>query len=555
MKLRDYQVEGKKDIYAAWQETSCVFFVLATGGGKTVTFVEIIRDFIYQGVDALLLAHREELITQAHKTLYRNKIMAGIIKAKEPYTPDLRCQVGSVQTMARRDLSKIKPPGVIVIDEGHHVTEDNTYGKILATFPFAKVLIVSATPYRLSGEGFENIMPNNKTKLVISRTLPQLIKEAYLVPLRYFLAQIPDLSQIAVKKGDYNEEEARKVMKLAPLVDSYEEHASGKSFICFAINVQHSKDICSAFWNRGIPCAHLDADTPAEERKQILEQFKAGFLKGIINVGILTEGTDFPNLECIILGRPTKSLSLFLQMVGRGTRALEGLLDGLETIEARQIAIAMSAKPYCIVLDNASLFNDHGMPDGEFPWHLHFKGMKYENTKKAEIEDEIEIEIYEVEDANGVRTKTANIKEIEGMRLVEVTHEIRRKIINIQSLKKFEKEYETAKNIPQIKKPGYVALLNYITYCTKQNFLMVPEVWDYLEQKLIKNGEFQKNKILENQQRMPGVYTPEMLDKALKRIESQMVSKNFFKEKRQQYAKDNADQLANYLANKVINNN
>lgn len=248
--LRYYQKDGKETIFSRWQENDILMFVLATGGGKTVTFTEVIRDVVANGARALLVAHRKELIEQAWNTLRLNGIMAGIIMNEYPETFHRPVQVCSIQTIARR--KELPPADYIIIDEGHHAQRDNQYGKLLQRYPDAKVLLVTASPYRLSGEGFEYIHPYKKTNLIINKTLRQLITEAWLVPVKYFIASVPELEDVEIKMGDYVENDSVEAMKLAPLVESYMEHAAGKSGVVFAINILHSKQIVAQYCNAGI---------------------------------------------------------------------------------------------------------------------------------------------------------------------------------------------------------------------------------------------------------------------------------------------------------------
>lgn len=483
MQLRDYQLQGLRDIFGGWSTNDILMFVLATGGGKTVTFVDVIKQFLAMNKRAMLIAHREELITQAWNTLYRNKVYAGVIKGDIKTNYDLRCQVCSIQTLGRR--RNLPPTDLIVIDEGHHVTDKNTYNKVLQMYPDAKVLIVTATPYRLSGDGFTELVKGKETKLIVNKTLKQLQDDGYLVPFRYFVGSIPDLKNVGISAGDYNEEEAEKAMEMAPLVESYKEHCNGKQGIIFAINVHHSKEIVKKYIAAGFAAAHLDANTPSDQRKAILDSFKRKELLIISNVGIITEGFDFPDLEFVQLARPTKSLSLYMQMIGRGSRALAGCVDGdhAKTREQRLHNISTSMKPCAYVLDNAGAWLENGLPTQDFEWERYFKGTK---GKKKEVLDEIEIPVFIAEDEDGKIVKTNKAIEIEGMRLIEVTKEIRQKVINIKSLKEFDKYYSLAKNLKAVKKKGYFAVEQYLSYCKRNSFEVNGTCWDYIEEQLVK---------------------------------------------------------------------
>lgn len=541
MKLRPYQLQGFGDIAQAWLEWCVIMFVLATGGGKTVTFVEVARKAVLQGKRVLIVAHREELILQAWRTLYANKMYAGIIMAGYPEQHHLAVQVCSIQTIVRR---KVWPPAdVVIIDEGHHAQPDNSYGQLFRrpTYYNSKFLVVTATPYRLSGDGFTSLHPGKPTKLIINRTLKQLTDDGWLVPLRYFAASVPDLSNVHLQKGDYVEEEAKKAMELAPIIESYMEHARGKRGVVFCVNRQHSREVVEQYLRAGVRAVHLDGETPDEERTAIYNDFKAGLIDVICNVGIVTEGADFPMCEFVQLARPTMSLGLVLQMIGRVTRALDGLLDGLETKEERIAAIAASAKPCGIILDNAGCWVEHGLPDMERDWERHFRG--YRKERKQAEEEMMEMLVFVVEDKNGRRTRVTTPEEAEGKKLVEVTTETRRKLINFTSIKEFDRLYAIFKNQNKIARPGIVALQSFMQYCKKQNILITDDIWDYLYKKLVADIEDKTDTLRQNRALNPNSYPVNNFGRMIDQIDALGLRSGHFKRVRAEYERDNQKEI------------
>lgn len=464
-------------------------YQLVTGGGKTVLFVDIIKRFLMKGKRVILIAHREELISQAWNTLYKNQIYAGIIKADVKANFSLPCQVASIQTIQRR--KSLPHADLVIIDETHHALEDNTYGKVLtAHFPSAYVLGVTATPYRLGGKGFTDIFDT----LILGPKFTELVDWGYLTPLRYFVKYIPDLQNINMQGGDYNQEEAEKAMGLAPLVESYAETCRGMCGVVFGVNVHHSRNIVDKYNAAGIKAAHLDANTPSVERVNILKMFRERRLDIISNVGIITEGFDFPDMEFVQLARPTKSLSLFLQMVGRVTRTQYEAIKNATSNQHRAQLVAASKKPFGYVLDNAGLWQDHGgLPDQDFDWLRYFNGYDKKKKKPSEM---IEVIEFVAEDTDGRIVRTEIPKEIEGMVLIEVTKTVKEKIINITSLKEFDKLSEMFKRMPKVQKKGFAIYQNFRTYCRKQNIAMTPEIWDYMFKKLVKEPEDFQSKVL-----------------------------------------------------------
>lgn len=480
--IRAYQAKSEEEILVAWQDCQRIMFQLPTGGGKTICVTNLIKRFILDRKRVMFIAHREELISQAWQTFYKNKIISGIIKAGVEPNWALPCQIGSVQTMTRRKA--LPQADYFIIDEAHHCMEDNTYGKLIKEhYPNALVLGVTATPYRLGGKGFTKIFD----RLIESVQLSDLIQMGFLVPLRYFVSSIPDLSKVKITAGDYAEEQAAAAMGNAPIVESYLDHADGKCGLVFAVTIEHSKKIVSQYQSAGIQAEHVDASTPLDARRGILQRLREKRTRIVVNVGIATEGVDIPNIDFVQLARPTKSLSLFFQMIGRGTRADNEIIKEGASDEHRRFLISCSSKPHCIILDNAGLWAEHGLPDQPIDWQKHFNGYK---RKKKTPEEMIEIIEYVAEDDDGTVTRTRIPKEVEGLKLIEIHKSEREKIVNLTSLKEFDRLYGLFKNLPKINKPGFKAYFEYRQYCHKNSLLMTDDVWAYLDRRL--SGDFQE---------------------------------------------------------------
>lgn len=478
MELRPYQKEGFEKIIKTLDNTDDpVMFVLATGGGKTVIFMKVIQYYLSKGLRVTVIAHREELIIQAYKTLKKNGIYSGVIKAGFPARYEFACQVGSIQTMVRRDLP---PADVLIVDEGHHVTDDNSYNKVFQCYPGAKILMVTATPVRQDKKGFTNVIESRQTKLIVNRTVKDLIDEGYLVPFRYFIASLPNLDKVRVVRGDYDNEEAYEAMKLAPIVESYMRSCYGLRGIVYAVNIRHSKEITEQFIRQGIPAAHLDQSTPDYLRKRILKLFRSGDIWVVVNVGILTEGADFPDCQFVQLACPTKSLSKYLQMVGRVTRP-SVYVDGTESAAERRKLIENSDKKCGVILDNAKCWQEHGFPDQDFNWELYFKG-----EPKKPVTDMIEI--YEIEDPEtGIRKKTKSLRETEGAILVEVSYEERVRLNKKRKnpITEFNRVYFLAKNLKHVKKKGFFVWFQIRDMVLKGDIEPTAELYETIERRLV----------------------------------------------------------------------
>lgn len=381
MKLYDYQEECISNIYKSLEKHKNVFVQSPTGSGKTVIFNYIACEFANQGKRVLIIADRKELIQQTQLRLYKDHgIRSGIILSGYDTIPFLKIQVASIQTLNRRTLPA--DIDLIIIDEARG-SISSSYMKIIEHYQMSKILGFDATPIRTSGHGFDHVYQD----LILGPTIKNLEKNGKLVPAKCFINPIDKfaLSQVKIKStGDYDETELEHFMEKnkvnADLVESYLKHANGEKVIIFAINIPHSKKIEKYYNEAGIVCRHIDGTMDSYTRDNIIKQFRNGSITALVNVGIATYGFDEKTIRCVQLARPTKSLALYLQMIGRGSRTAEG-------------------KDYYILLDNANCIIDHGRPNDERKWSL--KGKKHvkkDNNKKRLFKVKLpngEIKIFE----------------------------------------------------------------------------------------------------------------------------------------------------------------
>lgn len=350
---RDYQVKAQQDIYSAWHRHNRVLLQLPTGGGKTVLFGMITSDYIQSGHRVLILAHREELVLQAaDKVGAITGTAVGIIKSGIEPNYDAPIQVASVQTLIRR-LGQIDPKafGLVVIDESHHATA-KTYRKILEYFASAQHLGVTATPCRRDGSGFEDLFD----VLVTGPTVAELIASGHLSQFSLYADANPMSTKGARKNaGDYRASDIAAVNDVVELsgnlISSYLTHCPGKRCVVFAVNCDHSRAIVERYSAAGIPAEHLDGESTIDYRRAALERFKRGETLVLSNVGLFTEGFDLPSLDAVQVARPTASLSLWLQMLGRALRTAEG-------------------KDRAILLDHTKNWAIHGLPTRQRLWSL-----------------------------------------------------------------------------------------------------------------------------------------------------------------------------------------
>jgi len=310
--LRPYQHAAVDATLAALDRDPVL--VAPTGSGKTTMAVEIVTRLHRP---TLWLAHRAELIEQAAHRLEDFGLAVGIIKAGMAPFPLAPVQVASVQTLVRRIPPRAE---LIVIDECHHAAAD-TYGKILEQYPSVPTVGLTATPFRLDGRGLGDIFGT----IITAAAVAELVEQQYLHAPKIWATKAPDLRGVKVTAGDYNRrqlaERTNTADMRADIVAQWQAHAADRRTVAFAVDRQHSRDIVAAFQEAGVPAEHVDGATPADERTAILGRLRTGETHVVSNCMILTEGWDLPALECAILARPTASLCLHLQQVGRVMRA------------------------------------------------------------------------------------------------------------------------------------------------------------------------------------------------------------------------------------------
>nr|WP_062436744.1 DEAD/DEAH box helicase [Picosynechococcus sp. PCC 73109]AMA10630.1 hypothetical protein AWQ23_14375 [Picosynechococcus sp. PCC 73109] len=351
--LRPYQAQMVSEILSSLAQHDSVVGQLPTGGGKTIILSAIAHEFIKRNESVCLLSHRDELVNQgADKLAAVSGQPVGIIKAGYPDNGDRLIQSASVQSLVRR-LHKYPSDrfGAIIVDEAHHTTA-KTYRKILDHFEGAYTLGFTATPCRGDGAGLDDLFSH----MVTGPTIKRLIEAGHLSPYRYLAAEKSMVIKGAkVRRGDYTSKSLAALnprdQLAADLVSSYRQHCDGMRCLVFAIDRDYSKATAAMYQAAGIPAIHLDGETPQHIRKAALEAFQAGEIKVVCNVGLFTEGTDLPAVEALQMARPTKSLGLFLQMVGRVLRPAPG-------------------KTEAIIIDHADNWAAHGLPCGDRQWTL-----------------------------------------------------------------------------------------------------------------------------------------------------------------------------------------
>jgi len=374
--MRPYQVEALAAIAGQVRAGKRRLLVaLPTGTGKTVIFAGALP-FLRAGRRALVIAHREELLDQAAGAirLAHPDWTVDVEQADREASPGADVIVASIQTLTAaggRRLRALDPQafGAIVIDEAHHVTA-RSYVEALSWFrlcpppsevicdewdemskrakrevtalafgkwdvpPSAPTLLgVTATPNRADGHGLEYVFD----EIAYSRTIREMIEDGWLVAVRG--VRVPtgaSLDRVSVRGGDFAEGALAASIdtpeRNAIAVRAYLDHAADRQCLAFTSTVAHAEHLAETFRQAGVPAVHVSGVTPSDERHAIIADFKSGRTRVVANCAVLTEGFDAPATSAILMARPTKSATLYTQMLGRGTR-LSGGKDDLVVID------------------------------------------------------------------------------------------------------------------------------------------------------------------------------------------------------------------------------
>lgn len=321
--LRPYQVEAIARAREALRSGARrVLLISPTGSGKTVLAADIIRSAVGRGSRTLFLAHRRELIHQTADKLASFGVRHGLIMAGERMALQEPAQVASIQTLARR-RDALRQVDLVFFDEAHHAAAD-TYQQVLEWYPGARVVGLTATPWRQDGRGLADVFDAS----VVVTTPRQLRDEGYLASVGGWTYEAIDTSDARVRGGDYEASSLRAAAMskrvLGDVVEEYLRHAAGRRAIVFAVSVEASEKMAEGFKAAGVPAEHIDGETPRELRDATLARLRRGETLVVCNCNVLTEGFDCPELEVAVLARPTLSPALYLQMVGRVLRPAPG---------------------------------------------------------------------------------------------------------------------------------------------------------------------------------------------------------------------------------------
>jgi len=373
-KLYDYQLQDLNTIFSFLEEAPedvNLLYQLPTGGGKTVVFSEIAKRFIANTQKkVVVLTHRIELSAQTSKMLsgfgVKNMIINSEVKELRDQN-NFMCFVAMVETLNNRlqeEMIELDNVGLVIIDEAHY----NSFRKLFKYFEKSIILGVTATPL---SSNIKLPMKDNYSKLIVGESIESLIKKKFLANANMYSYDVSLRSLKLGISGDYTVKSSDELYgnqsMLGKLLNAYEEIAKGTKTLIFNNGINTSRYVYETFKKAGYPIKHLDNKNTASERKEILEWFSETKDAILTSVSILTTGFDEPTVETIILNRATRSLTLYFQMIGRGSRILQN-------------------KTEFTVVDMGNNTSRFGMWDAPIDWQeiFHFPDFFLENIKNDE---------------------------------------------------------------------------------------------------------------------------------------------------------------------------
>lgn len=336
---------------------------------NTVLFSYIATRTQEMGRRTSILVHREELLTQVSETLDSFGTEHGLISSDSHYDRTYKTHVASVQTLVRR-LARVEVPDLVICDEAHHCIAGSSWGQVIKFWreknPKLNVIGVTATPERLGGEGLRDMFDT----MVLGPTVADLIASGSLCKYRLFAPPTAvDMSKLHTRGGDFMKAELEAIMANGAIVGNaithYTKHCNGAPAAAFCVSRQHALDTAERFRAAGYRAVNIDGSMSKDIRRSLIADVRRGAINVVTSCDLLGEGFDVPGLHAAILLRPTQSLALYLQQIGRVMRPAEN-------------------KPFAVILDHVGNSKMHGLPDDERAWSLDGRPKKDRDKSKQQ---------------------------------------------------------------------------------------------------------------------------------------------------------------------------
>jgi len=361
--LYDYQEKALENILKAYREGyKAPILVAPCAAGKTVIFSEIARRALIKGNRVIIIVHRAELLRQTVKTLDEFNIKCGLITSGKPMQQNYKIQVASIQSLVLR-LDKVTRPTLIIFDECHHAVA-STYIKVINYFSGVKLLGVTATPCRTSGEGLNKVFD----KMIIGATAEELMVAGRICrPVYYAPPQVANLENLKIVAGDYDKKEAEKRVNKPTVtgdaIAHYKKICPNSRAVAFCVSRKHADSVAQQFREAGIPSQSIDGTLKEFERRQRIADLECGKIKVLTSCELISEGLDVPIVDTSIMLRPTQSLAVWIQQAGRALRKSEG-------------------KTHATILDHVGNIFKHGAVEQINDWSL--EGIKRKKNPEAD---------------------------------------------------------------------------------------------------------------------------------------------------------------------------
>lgn len=335
IELRPYQNDAVESIYLKWRSKRKLILWAQMGSGKSEIAAYMAQDCLSDGMPMVMVVRGRELVKNLSERLDKYKIPHSVHMAgHHRFDRSKLIQVCSIDTMkSRNDYPYSDRKCVVILDEAH-----KNYDDIFERYPIQYILGLTATPFGDMSQFDDYVCPIEPYELRY---------QGVLVPEKIYCPHVIDTSSLKIVAGDFKRDQVEQLVTngeiVGNVINDYIELGEKRPSVCFAVSVEHSKQLRDEFVRKGIPAIHCDASSTDEERKKAKEGLENGTIKVVCNVDIFSVGWDCPIVSCIILARPTWSLIWYLQAVGRGLRSFSGKND-------------------CIILDNAGNVFRHGTP-------------------------------------------------------------------------------------------------------------------------------------------------------------------------------------------------
>ena len=350
VKLRDDQHELLSKARDSLRTHRRIIMQGSTGFGKTFIALTIIRNAIGKGKRVLFLCHRRELVRQSSRAFWMQNVPHGMVMAGRTMSNTL-ANVGVINTVVNR-MDKMKDPDIIIVDEAHRSVSP-MYLKVFERWPDAIVIGLTATPERTDGKG---LGAAGYTDIVTARPMRWLIDNSILSEYEIIApASSLSLADVDIRAGDYATEQLAAAVDKPTItgdaVQAYIDHANGERCMVFCVTIEHSQHVAESYRARGIPCEHVDGNHTDTERDAIFGRLRSGDTLVVTSVQLAIEGLDVPAISVVQFLRPTASLIVYLQAIGRGLRVEPG-------------------KRRALILDQVGNWSRHGLPDDVREWSL-----------------------------------------------------------------------------------------------------------------------------------------------------------------------------------------